>query len=740
MRTQTMTRRIATLSLCLLVTVLCWRSAVAEVQDSSEFTEAVERYRNRIRKDPKNLELHREMIEHARETNRLAVPLHIYKAAYQNQPTNTIVLYVLAYTHLMDSGESSLMEAERLLGAAIEKQPRFADAYAVLGKCYAAQGQTEEAIEVFQKSVQLKPNLWEAHLALGNYYRDEKNYQKAIEHYTKSLRERPKAARIHFHLGAMYRETDNLETARQAFLQAIKHDKRYVAAYYQLGQLYALQQKPDDALNQYRKARAFDPNNVQARYELGHIFLDGDDGRNAILALRSALAAHPEYDAADVDLLKNVSTFQAADILAQLLQKHPGDAELQHFAGMLFLKIDEPEKAREHLERAKALDPKDADVRFILGQLYESEAPDAAVEEYKQAVELGKTELELLLKIAEDYHKERNLEKYQEVARQILAIDSSQPKIHYQLANLYDGQSYRKKQAGEVEEAERLFNLAIEHADKAVKAAPKVPMYNLTLGTFYDRQGQLKAVRFYDNAIELDPQNAEAYYRRGAFMSNYTFGRKGVLLYGPEDVMDDLQKAVKLDPNLAGVHYALGVVYDRMGETKQAMVKFQKAAKLDPSDPRPHLYLGEKYANGGQPQRAISAFAKAIKADPENVEALKDYAFLCLAYDEERGWKQAKRALEKAIEIRPNDPEILMNYGHTFYLSRKNHEAIAYYLRSIELKPNWVLSHYNLAIAYEQVGKKELALAEYQKVVQLDREGPHAEKALGRMQILRLEK
>ena len=34
--------------------------------------QAVDRYRTRVRKDPKNLELHRELIEYAQQSNRLA--------------------------------------------------------------------------------------------------------------------------------------------------------------------------------------------------------------------------------------------------------------------------------------------------------------------------------------------------------------------------------------------------------------------------------------------------------------------------------------------------------------------------------------------------------------------------------------------------------------------------------------------------------------------------------------------
>lgn len=733
MNTQLLIKWMSTLILPIVI-IYC-RYPVAYALDSPEFEQAVERYRNRVRKDPKNLALHRELIAHAQQTGRLDIPLQIYKNAYLKQPANSIVLYVLGYTYIREGSETSLMEAVKLLEMAIEKRPQFADAYAALGECFAAQGNTKAAIEAYKRSVQLNPNLWEAHLNLGNYHRDAKNYQSAIEHYTKSLGARPKHAETHFELGALYRKTGDLESARQAFSLAIKHDKGCADAYYQLGQIYALQQKPKDALKQYRKGREFDPKNDKVRYQLALIFLEGDDGRNAILALRSALAVDPKY-ADDVNLLNNVSTLDAVEIAAQILQKHPDNAELQHFVGMLYLKIGQTQIAQTHLELAKALDPNNADVRFTLAESYEQKAPDAAIEEYKQAAELGKTRLDLLLKLAESYRSEKNFEKFQEIAQQILALDANHPEIHYQLSNFYDEKSNRKKQTGEIEEAERLFELAIEHANKASEQAPNVAAYHLKLAGFYDRQKQLKAIRLYDKVIELDPFNAEAYYRRGLFMSNFTFGESRLLLYDPEDVMDDLQKAIKLDPNLAGAHYALGVAYDRMGDVQKAMVEFQKAGTLDHSDPRPHLYLGEKYANSGQFHLAIAAFAKAVKADPENVEALKDYAFLCLAHDEARGWRQAKRALEKAIQIRPNDAEILMNYGYTHYLSKNNNQAIAHYLRSIELKPDWPLSRYNLAIAYEQIGKKELALAEYQKVVKLAPEGLQTEKALKRIQIL----
>jgi len=219
-------------------------------------------------------------------------------------------------------------------------------------------------------------------------------------------------------------------------------------------------------------------------------------------------------------------------------------------------------------------------------------------------------------------------------------------------------------------------------------------------------------------------------------MSNYTFGADKVLLYAPEDVMVDLQKAIELDPNSAGAHRALGVVYDRMYDTVNAIKTFKKTVRLDPNDAYSQIYLAEQYAKAGQKQLAINALAKAIEAKPTDVEALKDYAFLCLNHDQERLWKEAKRSLEMAIQIRPNDAEILMNYGYTLYLNGETDLAIEHYQQSIRLKPDWDITHYNLGLAYERIRRYNLAKQSFQKVIQINPSSPLSDKSIDRLAAL----
>ena len=718
---------------CILIFTFAF-SSIAE--NRATFEDSVQRYRTRINKDPENLDLHREMIDYAVESQQIDVPLHIYQNARAKKPDSPLFCYVLAYTYF--KSKQKIEQAVDLLQTAISSESQFWEAYRALGKCYLLQEETGLAMNAFYQLVQIQPKAWQVQIQLAELYWEQHNEQQALHHYQQAATVQPRSADIHFEIGLLARRLNDFQTAEAAFLKAIRFDNNSPDAYYQLGQIYALQQKPGKATDQYRRARKIDINpRPVSRYQLADIFLELEDGRSAILALRSGLSLDSKY-VVYTDRFKNVSTPQAAQILSEMLTTIPSttdsdsDAFLHYFAGKLHLKIDDSETARRHLEQVVTLKPDHAQAHVLLGRLYEKSEPEAAIEAFEQSVELGNNEVEVMVKLAENYQQEKNYNKFTEIADKILAL-AKHPEIHYQLALYHEDQAFLKRQAQDNSTAEELEDKALYHADQAVKIAPEVAKYNLKLGTYYDRRGQLKAIRFYEKAIELDPQNPEGYYKRGLFMSNYTFGADEVLLYAPEDVMADLQKAIELDPNSAGAHRALGIVYDRMYDTANAIKTFKKAVRLDPNDAYSQIYLAEQYAQTGQQQLAINALAKAIEARPADVEALKDYAFLCLNHDQERLWKEAKRSLEMSIQIRPNDAEILMNYGYTLYLNGETDLAIKHYQKSIQLKPDWDITHYNLGLAYERIRKYNLAKQSFQKVTQINPNSTLSDKSIDRL-------
>ncbi|MFQ6043387.1 MAG: tetratricopeptide repeat protein [Candidatus Poribacteria bacterium] len=707
--------------------------------DKKAFEKSVKRYRKTVRKDEQNLKLHRRMIETAYRTNSISVPLYIYQESYKKHPNHPIVLYVLGYTYLTKGTEESLTEAEKYLKQAIENNPNMADAHAALGRCYLKQGHKELALEELEASIRLDPKFAPAYLGLARYYSSEENYQKAISNYKESLKLEEKSFEGHFELGEIYFDMKDYASAEGEFLKALTYarseDEKVAKAYYKLGQIKAWQNQPEEAIDFYKKGKRYAPNptrdgeDIAARYKLANIFLDVDNIQYAIRSLQSALALDPRY-AGEIDKLKDVSAVEAANIIKEMLAKNPDNSQLQYFAGKLQLKLGDTTSAKEHLEKAKELAPSDEEVRAQLGEVYEQEnEPEKATEEYKQAAKLGKAQLPVLLRLADTYRKKGDEAKFIETAEQILAIDPKHPDLQFELAVIYE----RKANEEDAKNTEYLFAKAVERAHQAAMLAPNNARYRLKLANLYAKQGKLKALKEYEEAIALAPNSAEAYAGRAAFMLNYRFGAQKALLYSPEDILADLKKAIQLDPNLADAHYSLGVIYDRMGYVKKAMSEFETTVKLDETNYKAHLYLAEKYANGNEPMKAIDAFAKAIKYDRNNVEALKDFAFLTLKYNEEKGWRDARNALKRALEINADDPEALMNYGYTLYLDRDFAGAIENYLHALKFDPNSAQLHYNLALAYDANGQKTVALQEWRKVVDLDPDGRFGMTALERI-------
>ena len=100
-----------------------------------------------------------------------------------------------------------------------------------------------------------------------------------------------------------------------------------------------------------------------------------------------------------------------------------------------------------------------------------------------------------------------------------------------------------------------------------------------------------------------------------------------------------------------------------------------------------------------------------------------------LQHGGDSGIKAAQKALEKAVKLKPDDAEILMNYGYTLYLDRLFSEAIEKLKKAIDIQPDYPEAHYNLALSYKATQKYELARQHWEKVMKLAPGTPLADRA-----------
>ena len=69
--------------------------------------------------------------------------------------------------------------------------------------------------------------------------------------------------------------------------------------------------------------------------------------------------------------------------------------------------------------------------------------------------------------------------------------------------------------------------------------------------------------------------------------------------------------------------------------------------------------------------------------------------------------------MERALEIRPNVPEVINNLGSVLVQQKKQAKAVQLFEQAIVLRPNYARARFNLARALEEVNARR-AIEEYE--------------------------
>lgn len=739
-------------SFTMIIVVLMSLAALSSWAQDNERQDALQQatdfYLKNIRRDPNDLDLHRESMDMFRERRSTGIPVAIYRNALGRSPNNSIVLYLLGYAYLMahdqpmaEGEPDPLKSAEENLKAALKIRPKLPDAISALGDLYLKKGLSGLAVERWQEAVKLNNKFEPAYLSMARFYRSQREYDKAVENYQRSISLNPKRVAVRYlELGLTYMDMGNLDRAENALEKARQYDSKMAMAYYKLGQVYAKRGERDKAVKIYRTGRKHDPDNAEAAYELANIFLETNDVKYALLSMERGLVA----DAVDPGVAKELvtriekGTIAAADFMSQLADfEYSGNFHLHYFLGKLYLKIGENEdRALKHFKLAAGLDQSNADVHYRVGLLQEKLEPGKAKEQYQKAAALGvskvdgsaEVQADILFKAAQSYLEEGLEGKFIETARQGLAIYPNRVDIHLQLARIFKKRAEIYKNNGKKEQEKEALAETVKHYEQVATLQPDAQRW-YKLGLLYEWQKKIKAIRAYDKAIQLDPNYALAYYRRGHFRLNYKIGPMSVRVYQPEVAVEDFKKAIELDPELAVAHFSLGTAYHEMDMPEEATAEFAKAAELDPNDVQAHIFLAQDYAAAGEHQKVIEHLSRAAELEDSNAEVLKTLGAMQLKHGGDSGTKAAQKALAKAVKLKPDDAEILMNYAYTLYLDRLFNEAIDKFKRAIEIQPGYPEAHYNLALSYKAVRKYDLARQHWEKVMLLVPGTPLADKA-----------
>jgi len=175
-----------------------------------------------------------------------------------------------------------------------------------------------------------------------------------------------------------------------------------------------------------------------------------------------------------------------------------------------------------------------------------------------------------------------------------------------------------------------------------------------------------------------------------------------------------LEKLAKAFPDQPAVHEALGNALRRAKRYKEAAVAYNHAIALYPADDPTHwnVYFarGITYERTNQWDKAEADFRKALELQPDQPQVLNylGYSFV----EMNRNLDEALKMIETAVKKRPNDGYITDSLGWVYYRLGRYQDAVREMERAVELLPVDPILNDHLGDVYWAVGRKREA--EYQ--------------------------
>ena len=225
-------------------------------------------------------------------------------------------------------------------------------------------------------------------------------------------------------------------------------------------------------------------------------------------------------------------------------------------------------------------------------------------------------------------------------------------------------------------------------------------------GVVYDELGKFsQAIADYTKAIAINPKFFEAYNNRG-----YAYDK----LKDKTQAIADYTMAITINPQYSIAYYNRGMNYADLKNYSQAIADYTMAITINPQYSNAYYNRGNLYADLKNYQQAIYDYTQAIAINPKDFEAYfnRGVAYLKMTdYDYQKGVDD----LSRAIEINPQFARAYAARGVAYMLLKNYQKAIVDFTFSIAIEPN-TANVYNLRGAcYKELGNTTKANADFAK-------------------------
>jgi len=256
----------------------------------------------------------------------------------------------------------------------------------------------------------------------------------------------------------------------------------------------------------------------------------------------------------------------------------------------------------------------------------------------------------------------------------------------------------RKLTEDSIPKAIEYFNQAIEKdPDNALAFAGLA--YSYMVLAWYTpispQEAYPKAKKAALKALELDNQLAEAYESLA--------GVSGYLEWNWESAKREIKRVIELKPGYAWAYFHLSNFLLCQARFDDAIKALLKALELDPLNVPFNRNLGEQYFYAGQLEKAIEILQRTVEMDPTFPHT---HLLLAYIYMQKSMYEEALAELKKETDIPKAilDPNIGIVYAHM----GMREEALKILNKYLGLSTQEFISPYFLALLCFALGEKEL--------------------------------
>jgi serine/threonine protein kinase/tetratricopeptide (TPR) repeat protein len=292
-------------------------------------------------------------------------------------------------------------------------------------------------------------------------------------------------------------------------------------------------------------------------------------------------------------------------------------------------------------------------------------------------------------------------------AEQVLAVGGTTVPDAYQYYAQGRGYLQRYEVVQNLDDAASLFKLALaKDPNYALAEAGLAEAYWRKYELTKQTQWADEARKASEAALKLNNKLPEIYVTLGMIDSGTGHD---------DEAIQNLHRALELDPLNSDAYRGLAQVYQREGRLSDSEATYLQAIAVRPGYWGFHNDLGGLYFRSGDYADAEKQFQSVVELTPDNARGYSNLG--AVAYAEKR-YEAAAEMFEKATAIKPTS-SALSNLGTIYYTLGQYSAAARYYERAIQLSGDESEYWHNLAAAYQWSNQPDKARAAFRRTAEL---------------------